>query len=232
VPNNAILVAAGDFKAADVLEKITRHFGAIPRAANPPKILAVEPPQNGERRVTIGKQAQLPIVYLGYHVPDQRSNDAPALELLSTVLSGGRASRLYKNLVYQRQLALEAGGDYPYFSLDPNLFWFWGTPMPGHTPETMENALLEEMERLKNAPVTDEELQRAKNQVEAAFVFQEDSVHRRASLLARFELIGGYALMDGYLDRLRAVSASDLMRVAKTYFPSERKSVGILIPRP
>ena len=232
VPNNALVVAVGDFKAPEALGKIRRHFGAIPRGPDPPRMLAVEPPQNGERRVIVHKQAQLPIVYLGYHVPDQQSNDAPALELLSTVLAGGRASRLYKNLVYQRQLALEAGGDYPYFSLDPNLFWFWGTPMPEQTPEVMEKALLEEMERLKKEPVTEEELTRAKNQVEAAFVFQEDSVHRRASLLARFELIGGYALMDRYLDRLRGVTAADLSRVAQAYFQDYRKSVGILIPTP
>src|SRR5438094_8393938 len=128
--------------------------------------------------------------------------------MLSTILSEGRASRLYKRLVYERQLALEAGGDYNYFSQDPNLFWFWGTPMPGQTPEAMEKALLAEMETLKKEPVTDEELQRAKNQVEATFVFQEDSVHRRASLLARFELIGGYAEKD----RSRAPARGDRRR--------------------
>jgi len=192
----------------------------------------VEPPQNGERRVTVLKEAQLPIVYLGYHVPNQQAKDAAALEMLSTVLSGGRASRLYKHLVYERQLALEAGGDYSYFSLDPNLFWFWGTPMPGQTPETMEKALGEEMERLKKEPVTEEELTRAKNQIEASFVFEEDSVHRRATLLARFELIGGYALMGQYLDRLRAVTAADVTRVAQAYFQDYRRSVGILLPRP
>jgi zinc protease len=231
-PNNAIVVAVGDFKATEVLEKIRRRFGPIPRGATPPGMLAVEPPQNGERRVVITKEAQLPIVYVGFHVPNQQSNDAPALELLSVVLSGGRASRLYKNLVYQRQLALEAGGDYPYFSLDPNLFWFWGTPMPGQTPEAMEKALLEETERLKKEPVSEEELTRAKNQVESSFVFEEDSVHRRAALLARFELIGGHALMDRYVERLRSVTAADLTRVAKAYFQDYRKSVGILIPRP
>ena len=131
-------------------------------------------------------------MYLAWHVPNHRSDDAPALEVLSTILSGGRASRLYRDLVYERQLALEAGGDYSYFALDPNLFWFWATPMPGQTPETLEAELAKQMERLKTEPVTDEELARAKNQIESAFVFQEDSVHRRASLLARFELIGGY----------------------------------------
>ncbi len=232
VPNNAVVVVVGDVNATEALAVVRKHFGAIPRGTEPPPMLAVEPPQNGERRVTVLKEAQLPIVYLGYHVPTQQSNDAPALEMLSTILSGGRASRLYKTLVYERQLALEAGGDYSYFSFDPNLFWFWGTPMPGQTPETMEKALVAEMERFKKEPVTEEELTRAKNQIESAFVFQEDSVHRRATLLARFELIGGYALMNQYVDRVRAVTAADVTRVAQAYFPDDRKSVGILLPRP
>jgi zinc protease len=231
VPGNAIVVAAGDFRAADALARIRQRFGAIPRGPEPPRVLAVEPPQTGERRVIVQKQAQLPIVYLGYHTPTQQSPDAPALEVLSTILSGGRASRLYRNLV-ERQLALDAGGDYSYFSFDPNLFWFSGTPMPGRTPESLEKELLAEMERLKREPVTDEELTRARNQTEAAFVFQEDSVYRRASLLARFELIGGYAGKDRYLERLRAVTAADVMRVATTWFDPDRKNVGILLPRP
>src|SRR5205809_6029496 len=202
MPSNAILVAVGDFKAHEVLAKIRAKFGKIPRRATPPPVPAVEPPQNGERRVVVAKQAQLPIVYVGYHVPNQTSADAFPLEMLSTILSEGRASRLYKRLVYERQLALEAGGDYNYFSQDPNLFWFWATPMPGQTAEAMEKALLAEMETLKKEPVTDEELQRAKNQVEATFVFQEDSVHRRAALLARFELIGVYAAKDRFVVRL------------------------------
>ena len=232
VPNNATLVAVGAFKAPDVLAKIKARFGKIPKGATPPRILATEPVQNGERRVIVKKEAQLPIVYLGYHVPNQQSSDASALELLSTILSSGRASRLYRRLVHDRQVALEAGGDYSYFAFDPPLFWFWGTPMPGQTPETMEKALLEEMERLRNEKVTDEELTRARNQTEAAFVFQEDSVHRRAALLARFELIGGYAGKEKFLERLRAVTPDDLQRVARTYFSDEKKNVGVLIPRP
>jgi zinc protease len=232
MPNNAILVAVGDFKAPEVLAKIRAKFGRVPKGPPPPPVLAVEPPQNGERRAIVKKHAQLPIVYLGYHVPNQKSPDAFALEMLSTILSEGRASRLYKRLVYERQLALEAGGDYNYFSHDPSLFWFWGTPMPGQTPETMEKALLAEMEQLKTEPVTAEELQRAKNQVEATFVFQEDSVHRRAGLLARFELIGSYADKDRFVEGLRAVSAADIQRVARTYFSDDKKNVGVLLPQP
>lgn len=232
VPNNAMVVAVGAFRAQAALEKVQRAFGRIPRGKTPPPVLAVEPPQNGERRVTVRREAQLPIVYMAWHVPSQRSNDAPALEVLSTILSGGRASRLYRDLVYQRQLALEAGGDYSYFALDPNLFWFWATPMPGQTPETLEAELSKHMERFKTEPVTDEELARAKNQIESTFVFQEDSVHRRAALLARFEMIGGFALKDSFIAKIRAVTAADVTRVASAWFAPEQKSVGILLPKP
>jgi zinc protease len=232
VPGNAIIAVAGDFEAAELLDKIKQRFGTIPRAADPPRVTAVEPAQDGERRVTLRRpEARLPIVYLGWHVPNYTSTDAPALELLSTVLSSGRASRLYRHLVYDRQLALNAGGDYSYFSLDPNLFWFWATPMPGQTPETLEKELLAEMEKLRTELVTDEELTRAKNQTEAAFVFQEDSIYRRASLLARFELLGGYDRKDEFLKSIRSVTAADLQRVAKAWFPPDMKNAGVLFPK-
>src|SRR5881296_1448157 len=232
VPNNVLIVAVGDFRSGEALERIKRRFGQAPRGPVPPPVLAVEPPPNGERRGVVRKQAELPIVYIAYHVPNHRSEDAAPLEVLSTVLSGGRASRLYRSLVYERRLALEAGGDYAYFSVDPNLFWFWATPMPGQTAETLEKELLAQVERLKTEPVTDEELRRAKNQIEAAFIFQEDSIHRRASLLARFEVIGGYAQKDQFLAKIRAVTAADLVRVAGSWFPEDKKNVGILLPKP
>jgi zinc protease len=232
VPNNAIIAAVGAFRADDALEKIKRRFGRIPRGKVPPPMLAVEPLQNGERRVIVKKQAELPIVYMAWHVPNHRSDDSVPLEVLSTILAGGRASRLYRDLVYQRQLALEAGGDNSYFSIDPSLFWFWATPMPGQTPEKLEVELSAHMEKLKTEPVTDEELTRAKNQIEAAFVYQEDSIHQRASLLARFELIGGYAMKDSFLAKVRAVTAADLTRVARAWFDPDKKSVGVLLPKP
>jgi len=231
-PNNALVVAAGDFSAPELLETIRRAFGPIPRGPQPPQVLAVEPPQVGERRVIVSRAAQLPIVYIAYHAPSSRSEDAPALELLSTVLSGGRASRLYRRLVHEGQIALNAGGDYSFFSFDPNLFWFWATALSGQTPEALEKALLAEMQRLKTEPVSEEELARAKNQIEASMTFQEDSVHSRATLLARFELIGGYRLKEEFIPGIRGVTAEKLMRVANTYFPDDGRSVGILLPKP
>jgi zinc protease len=230
-PNNAVLVVVGDVKAPEVMARVRRLFGPIPRGAEPPPVTAVEPPQVDERRVRVKKVgAELPTVDLAWHVPNYQSPDAAALELLSTILSEGRASRLYRKLVYEQQLALGAGGDYSYFSRDPNLFSFYATPLPGKSPETLEQALLAEIERLKNEPVPEEELERAKNQTEAGFVWRQDSVHSRASSLARFELAGSWRGLEQFVPRIRAVTAADLQRVARTYFPTDRKNIGILLP--
>jgi zinc protease len=230
-PNNAILVVVGDVKASAILERVRRLFGPIPRGPEPPAVTALEPPSVGDRRVLVRKAgAELPIVNLAWLVPNFESADAPALELLSTILSEGRASRLYRDLVYERRLALGAGGEYSYFSRDPNLFSLYATPLPGQTPESLEQALLAEIERLKNEPVPDEEVERAKNQIEAGFVWGQDSVHSRASRLVRFELSGSWRRQAEFVPRIRAVTAADLLRVARAYFPTDRKSVGILLP--
>ncbi len=232
VPNNALIVAVGDFRGPELLERITRHFGPIPRGPDPPAVKAVEPPQNGERRIALKKAAQLPLIFVGYPVPNFSSSQAFALELLSVILSEGRASRLYRRLVYEKQIALNAGGDYSYFSADPNLFWFFATPLPGKRIEEMEKALIAEIEWVKTELVSPAELVRAKNQIEAAFVFQQDSVRRRASLLARLELIGSWRLLDTFLAGIRGVTAEDLQRVARRYFSEEHRTVGILMSLP
>ncbi|MFQ5828522.1 MAG: M16 family metallopeptidase [Candidatus Methylomirabilia bacterium] len=232
VPNNALVVAAGDFNGSELLEKIRLHFGPIARRPAPPVVKAVEPAQRGERRITVRKEARLPQIYIGYHVPNYRSDDAPALEVLSVILSAGRASRLYKRLVYEQQIALNAGGDYSYLTADPYLFWFFVTPLVGQSTEVVEQALMREVGRLKDEPVSEIELQRAKNQIEASFVFGQDSVFRRASLLASFELSAGWRLLDQFVPRIRAVTAQDLQHVARRYFSESGRNVGILVPVP
>ena len=231
LPNNAIVVIAGDVRAPAALAMVRRHFAGVPRGPAPPPVTAVEPPAIDERRLVVRReQAQLPVVNIAWHVPNHTSPDAPALELLSTLLSSGRASRLYQKLVYEKRMVLGAGGDYSYFSLDPSLFWFYAAPLPGQAPEVVEQALLAEVERLKQEVVPEEELARARNQIEASFVWQQDSVFSRASALGRFEMLGSWRRFDDYLPRLRAVTAADLQRVARTYFALDRKNVSILLP--
>ncbi|MCI0548696.1 MAG: insulinase family protein [Candidatus Rokubacteria bacterium] len=230
-PNNALLLVVGDVEAARVHGRVRELFGAIPRAPDAPPVTAIEPPQRGERRVFLRRVgAQLPVVAVAWHVPNFRSSDAPVLEVLSLILSSGRASRLHQRLVYEEQLALVASGDYSYFSADPTLFWLFAQPLPGKKPETLEHALWAEIERLQRDPVPDEELERAKNQVEAAFVWRQDSVHSRAATLARFELAGSWRDVERFVPMIRAVTAADVQRVARAYFSAEKKSAGILVP--
>ena len=230
-PNNAVLVVVGDFAAPALLERVRVLFGLIPRGPEPPAVTAVEPPARAERRVTLrSPSAPLPGLALTWLVPNYRSADAPALEVLETVLSGGRAARLHRRLVQEQRLALDADADYSYGSLDPNLFWLSGRPARGVSVEALERALLEELERVKTEPVTDEELERAKNQIEASFVWGQDSIYSRASALGRFELMSSWQLLDQFVPLIRAVTAADLQRVARAYFPPDRKTVGILLP--
>ena len=101
-PNNAFIVVAGDFDSGDILKKIQEAFGGIPRGAEPPEVGLTEPPQRGERRVLLKREAQLPSLVMNYHVPNVGHPDSYALDVLEMVLSRGRTSRLYRDLVYDR----------------------------------------------------------------------------------------------------------------------------------
>jgi zinc protease len=229
-PNNAILVAVGDFRAPELLQKIRTRFGGIPRGPVPPSVTATEPEQRGERRVWLRREAELPVVFAGYPAPNHRAPDAYALEVLSTVLSGGRTSRLYRRLVYEERVALEAGGDYSRLTLDPDTFTFYVTVLPDRTVEEAERALGAEIERLRTELVSDEELQRAKNQIEAAYLFGQDSVFNRAATLARHEVLGGWRLREGFLPGIRAVTPEDVRRAADRYLAADRRTTAILVP--
>jgi zinc protease len=229
-PNNAILVAVGDFQAGALLAKIRARFAEIPRGPDPPRPGVVEPEQRGERRVVLRKPAQLPIVFVGYPVPNHRAPDGYALELLSTVLSGGRASRLHQRLVREQRLALEAGGEYELLALDPDTFTFYVIVLPERTVDEVERALAAEIERLRTELVSEEELERAKNQIEAAYLFGQDAAHDRAATLARAELAGDWRLRDTYLSRIRAVTREALRAVAERYFTLDRRTTAVLLP--
>ncbi len=229
-PNNAILVVVGDFQAADLLAKVRLRFGGIPRGPDPPAVAVIEPEQRGQRRVWLRKEAQLPVVFAGYPTPNHGSADAYALEVLSTVLSGGRTSRLYRRLVYEERLALEAGGDYTALTLDPDTFTFYVTVLPGRTVEEAERALDAEVARLRTELVLEEELQRAKNQLEAAYLFGQDAVFTRSAALARYELLGGWRLRDRYLPGIRAVTREDVRRVAERHLVTEHRTTAVLVP--
>jgi zinc protease len=159
-----------------------------------------------------------------------KHSDSYALEVLQGILSSGKSSRLYKSLVYEKQLALYAGGDYDNISTDPDLFYVYAGVMPGKTADEVELALYAEIDRLKREPVPDEELQKAKNQIEAGFIMGQDSIFYQAMLLGQFETVADWKLLEKYVAGIRAVTSEDVMRVAKAYLSEDTRTVGILVP--
>jgi zinc protease len=137
---------------------------------------------------------------------------------------------LYKSLVYEKQLASYAGGDYDNIANDPDLFTVYAGVMPGKTVDDVEKALYAEIEKLKSAPVTDEELQKAKNQIVASFIMGQDSIFYQAMLLGQFETVANWRLLEKYVDNILAVTKEDVQRVAKEYFSEDNRTVGILVP--
>jgi zinc protease len=229
-PNNSTIVVVGDFNTRTLLPRIEKYFGTIPRGPEPPVVRAVEPAQRGEKRVVVKKQAELPAVFMGYKAPTIQDPDSFALNVLQGILASGKSSRLYRSLVYEQQIALYAGGDYADVSKNPNLFTVYAGVMPGKTTEEVERALSREIDAFKTVPVSDEELRRAKNQIEASFVMSQDSNFYQAMLLGQFESVASWKLLGTYVDRIRAVTKEDVMRVAKKYFSEDSRTVGILIP--
>jgi zinc protease len=232
VPNNAFIVAVGDFDSAALTAKIRDAFDGIARGPMPPPVRAIEPPQPGARRVELERPAQLPFVALAYHVPNLLSPDASALEVLSAILAGGDSARLHDELVYRSRLARSVGVSYDYTSIDPGLFMVYSQPLPGKTAAQSEAAILRELDRLRREPPTAREMEKAKNGIESSFVFAQDSLFYQGMLLGEYELSGGWRRIDDYLPGVRAVTADDIRRVAQTYLSPTNCTTAVLIPNP
>ncbi len=229
-PNNCTVVVTGDVTVDNVRALAKEFLEPIPRQEPPPPIRTVEPPQRGERRVTVVKQAQLPIVMLRYHIGTAADPDDTPLDVLSTILTNGRSSRLYSRLVDREQLALNVGANsQPGF--DPGQFIFFLNPRAGVDPATAEKALLEEVEKLRTADVSDDELRKAKNLLLTSLFRQRTTISGRANLLGQYELYkGDFRKLYAAEQDIEKVTAADIRRVAEKYFDSRNRTVATLIP--
>jgi zinc protease len=229
-PNNAFIVAVGDFATEEMLAKIKQEFGKVARRPDPPQVKFEEPPQQGERRADLKKEAELPLLAFYYHAPNVLTKDAFALDLLATILAGGRSSRLHHDLVYEKQVATGVDADYDGLLIGPAAFSMTAQVMPDKDPAEVEKSIEGAVAKVKSEPVSDRELQKAKNQVEASFVFGQDSIFGQAMRLGQFESVSRWQLINDYLPGIRAVTAADVQRVAKRYLDPDRRTVGLLIP--
>jgi len=227
-PSNAVAVVVGDVTAADALRLVRRYFGPLKPIPKPPDVYTVEPPQRGERRVIVRRSGSLPMALIAWKTPAARHPDTYALDVLAGVLGEGRTSRLYQALVEKGVASrVDAGSTN---LRDPFLFYVNATARPGVTAERLETALLEEVERVAAAPITDEELARAQRRAEADFVFQTNSVTAQARQLGYWAMIGDWRYLTTYLDRIRALTPADIQAVARRTFSVDTRTVGHFVP--
>jgi len=231
-PINAFLVVVGDFKKDELLPKIVEAFGSQAKGVAPDQEKDKDPPQIGERRIFVKKEAQLPFLLTGYHTPNLRDKDSYVLEVIATILSGGKSSRLYQRLVREKRLVLSADADQSLVSRDPSLFTLSAELLPGKEVAEVEKAFDQEIEQLQREPVGEKELEKTKNQLEASFIFGQDSIFNQAMLLARHEIALSWKTIDDYLSSIRKVTPEDIQRVARKYLIPDNRTVGILIPLP
>ena len=231
-PNNAVIVVVGDVDAQQVFRQVEEYFGALPRGENPPPVTSVEPPQRGEKRVTVvSPEARLSFVMLAFHVPSIDSGEEYALAVLTNILGEGKSSHLYQRLVYEEKAAVFTSAHYQGMAKDPVLLYLYAGLVPGRSPKDVEVLLREEVAKMKRGEFTDRELEKAKNQVKAAFIYGLDSNFYRAMNIGKLEVLGvGWEYMQTYVERIGAVTRDDVVRVAKKYLRDTNLTVGILVP--
>lgn len=237
-PRNATLVLVGDFDTARALDRINTLLGPIPPGPEPPPMRIVEPPQRGEKRVTVKKETPVERLLIGYHTPAVGHADSFALHIAEAILSTGKTSRLYQRLVEQDSSVTSAKATYN-DHIDPSLFYIQAELKPGYWLNQVERAIYEEIDRLKTEAVTEADMEKAKRQIEAELVFSSEEFLQQAILLGQYETIAagehipepsrGYRYLDNFLDRIRAVSAEDVRRAASMYFSEDNRTVGYLI---
>jgi len=239
-PNNAIIAVAGDFDANQMLARVQELFGSIPAGPALPPFTAKEPTQRGERRVIVEGPGATQYLEIAFRAPNATHGDYYPLVILDTILGGpkgmslwgggtsNRSSRLYKALV-ETELASDADSAMS-STIDPYLFSFSATIRQGRTLSEVEEALLAEIQRVVDEPVSQAELQKAIKQTRAQFAYSSESVTDQGYWLGFSELVSDTSWFENFLDRLDAVTVDDVLQVARTTFRPSQRNVGWYVP--
>ena len=232
VPNNAVLSIAGDFNIADTKKWIEEYFAPIPRGTKAiPRPVFQNTMLNGEVRDVVEDNIQLPGVFQGYRAPKQGSDEYYAFNMLATVLSGGRSSRMTKSIVEDKQLAVQAAA-LPVFSESAGLFVTYAIANMGVKVDSLEMAMDAEINKIKTALVSEREFQKVKNQIQSQFVSANSSMAGIAESLANYEVYFGDAnLINTEIDRYQKVTREDMMNVAKKYLIKDNRVVLHYLPK-
>ena len=231
IPSNLVGVVVGDVDAKQTRALAETYFARIPSGPKPEPLHTVEPPQEAERRVTLRLQSQR-LVLMAYHKPDINDPDNAVYEALSSVLSDGRSSRLYRSLVRDKKIATAAFG---FTGLPgqkyPGLFIFAAFTAPDHTNAEVEKAFDDEIKRLKDSLVSAEELEGVKRRARANLIRQLGDNTQIARQLADWQMLtGDWRNLFKHLDKIAAVTPQDIERVAKATFTENNRNVAIMEP--
>lgn len=226
VPNNAVLSIAGDINIEETKALVDKYFSGIPKGTKTiPRPTVKEPINKGEVRDTIWGKDQLPLIVMAYHIPEQGSADFYAVDMLNQVLSQGQSSRLNKALVDEKQLALFASA-MTYNTEDPGLTLAFSLANMGIDPKQVEDAMVEEVEKLKSDLVSEREFQKLRNQVENDFVTRNGSVAGIAESLANYYMyLGDTNLINTEIKKYEAVTREDIRNAAKKYYVNDNRVV-------
>jgi predicted Zn-dependent peptidase len=230
-PRNAVLVIVGDVEAEATLGAVNVAFGSIPGGPRPGPPRSREPDQAGERRAELHRTAELPEVSIGYKAIPVGHPDRPALDVLDVLLSHGDSSRLYRDLVYRREIASDVQLSFEW-GVDQELLWIHAQARPGRTAAELEAAIYDTIATVPVAPPPPAELEKVRNQMRSADVQRLTTVSGKANQLGFFEVVfGDYRRMLTVLDESLAVTGADVQRVARKYLVPDRRTVVSLVPR-
>lgn len=227
-PNNAVVVISGDVTLNQVKQLAKKYFEPISPQPEPRKIHTIEPPQRGEKRVKVHKKVSTPNVLLAYHVPETKHKDYYALDLLNAILSNGNSSRLYSSLVDHQQLATSIFSYMPE-SFDPNLFYIYAIANNEVRAEKLEKGILAVLDNIISNGINEQELQKVKNQKLISFYRKLETIDGKSDNIGTYELyFGDYKKMYTAPSEYENVTSDDIQRVARLYFTSDNRTVGIL----
>lgn len=232
MPNNATVIMVGDFDTKAAVALCQQYFGVYPAGHLEQHHITPEPAQNGERRVILKRPGTVGEVLIGYHAPALGTKDHYVMDVISQILSGGRSARLYQDLV-EKGIAEDASADNEDHA-DPYLFTLDANNRSGVANPTVEKALEDEVTALQTTPVSQEELHRAFNQIDASFTYENDSVSEQADQIGVYASIApnGYRYLDDYLAKIHQTTAADIQRVAREYFTADNRTVASFEPQP
>jgi zinc protease len=227
-PNNCVVVIAGDVKIREIKDLAEKYFEPIPQGPPPRKIHTVEPEQLGEKRVFVKREVPNPYVMISYHVPQTGTEEYYALDLLNSILSQGRSSRLYSSIIDQKQFAIDIGTYYE-DAFDPTLFYFYGICSDNVTAAQLEEAILTEIDSIVNKGISENELQKVKNQKLMEFYRTTETINGMANTIGTYDLFfGDYKKLFTAPDEYNKITTEDIQNVTAKYFTSSNRTVGVL----